>query len=422
MADYYVDITTSYEAEFNSTSMSISPQSETLVSGDRLIFRWTQHVGSSSGRPSSITVSSWSSGAWTQTGNVSVTYNGGLTTRTVKSSPSVSSDGLTLSATNVSNITFTAYVSSGIDTTPNSFELGASVTSANPNSYYYADIVKVTGMGSGQSATASVSGAGQISKNNGQSFTTGSLSVQNNDRILTRLYSDSSYGAQLNIIVDVGGVQDSWYVRTKTDPSSGELILFGHESGSIALSEIGEFFGIDTTQDSTFLDDYRIGDYVPDLSPYNDKITSDASVSLSLLDFRGAATSLYWDVSPDNKASSINTIGNGGTFNHEWSAVNDWLLGFGVGMTDACEYKYAFLTRKKRINGGAVENTGLITSTSGADGSYGTGNRQLIIQVTVSDNVEEEYFGTLRFYARNPAYPSIETTVDVGFNWFFYGP
>ena len=421
MADYYVDITTTYEFEFETTSMSISPQSDTLVSGDRLIFRWTNHVGSSTGRPSNIIVSGWSSGAWTQTGNVSVTYNGGLTTRTVKSSPSVSSDGLTLSATNVSNITFTAYVSSGIDTTPNNFDLGTPIVSGNPNSYYYADVIKVTGLGSGQSATASASGLARISKNNGVSFFI-SLSVQNNDRVITRLQASNAYGDQLNTTINIGGVTDTWYVRTKTDPSSGELILFGHESGSIALSEIGEFFGIDTTQDSTFLDDYRIGDYVPDLSPYNDKITSDASVSLSLLDFRGAATSLYWDVSPDNKASSINTIGNGGTFNHEWSAVNDWLLGFGVGMTDACEYKYAFLTRKKRINGGAVENTTAITSTSGADGSYGTGNRQLIIQVTVSDNVEEEYFGTLRFYARNPAYPSIETTVDVGFNWFFYGP
>ena len=421
MADYYVDITTTYEFEFETTSMSISPQSDTLVSGDRLIFRWTNHVGSSTGRPSNIIVSGWSSGAWTQTGNVSVTYNGGLTTRTVKSSPSVSSDGLTLSATNVSNITFTAYVSSGIDTTPNNFDLGTPIVSGNPNSYYYADVIKVTGLGSGQSATASASGLARISKNNGVSFFI-SLSVQNNDRVITRLQASNAYGDQLNTTINIGGVTDTWYVRTKTDPSSGELILFGHESGSIALSEIGEFFGIDTTQDSTFLDDYRIGDYVPDLSPYNDKITSDASVSLSLLDFRGAATSLYWDVSPDNKASSINTIGNGGTFSHEWSAVNDWLLGFGVGMTDACEYKYAFLTRKKRINGGAVENTTAITSTSGADGSYGTGNRQLIIQVTVSDNVEEEYFGTLRFYARNPAYPSIETTVDVGFNWFFYGP
>ena len=421
MADYYVDITTTYEFEFGSTSMSISPQSDTLVSGDRLIFRWTNHVGNSTGRPSNIIVSSWSSGAWTNQNNVTVTYQGGLTTRTVKTSPSVSSDSLTLSATNVSNITFTANVSSGIDTTPNNFDLGTPIVSGNPNSYYYADVIKVTGLGSGQSATASASGLARISKNNGVSFFI-SLSVQNNDRVITRLQASNAYGDQLNTTINIGGVTDTWYVRTKTDPSSGEIILFGHQTGSIALSEIGEFFGIDTTQDSTFLDDYRIGNYVPDLSPYNDKITSNASVNLTLLDFRGAATSLYWDVSPDNKASSINTIGNGGTFTHEWSAVNDWLLGFGVGMTDACEYRYAFLSRKKRINGGAVQNTTAITSTSGSDGSYGTGNRQLIIQVTVGNNVEEEYFGTLRFYARNPAYPSVEATVDVDYNWFFYGP
>jgi hypothetical protein len=416
MADYYVDITTSYEAEFNSTSMSISPQSETLVSGDRLIFRWTQHVGSSSGRPSSITVSSWSSGAWTQTGNVSVTYNGGLTTRTVKSSPSVSSDSLTLSATNVSNITFTANVSSGIDTTPDNFELGNPIVSGNPNSYYFADTIKVTGLGSGQSATASASGSARISKNNGQSFSI-SLSVQNNDRVTTRLRASATYGQQLNTTINIGGVQDTWYVRTKTDPSSGELIQFGRYSGDVKLSDIKIFFGgINNT-----LDDYRIGDYVPNL-PENSSITSDPAVDLALTDFRGAATSLYWDISPDNRVDEINTTSAGTTtYYYEWTSNVDWLLGYGTGMTDACEYKYQFLSRKKNLNGN-ITNTTDITSTSGSDGTFSKSNYTLRIAVTVGGNVEVEYYGTIRFFARNPLYNSVITETDVDFRWLFYGP
>jgi hypothetical protein len=347
---------------------------------------------------------------------LSVTYNGGLTTRTVKSSPSVSSDSLTLSAVNVSNITFTANVSSGIDTEPDDFELGNPIVSGNPNSYYYADTIKVTGLGSGQSATASASGFARISKNNGASFSI-NLSVQNNDRILTRLQASSAFGDQRNTIIDIGGVQDTWYVRVKTDPSSGELIQFGRYTGDIKFSDIKLFFGgIFNT-----LDDYRIGDYVPDLSPYNDKITSNPSVDLALTDFRGAATSLYWDVSPDNRFDEINTESAGVvTHNYEWTSNVDWLLGFGTGMTDACEYKYQFITRKKNQNG-VITNTGDISSTSGSDGVYSKANRTLMIQVTVGNNVEVEYYGTIRFYAKNPN-SLVEATTEVAFNWFFYGP
>jgi hypothetical protein len=411
--DLLVQIDTTFEGEGQGFFLvQLSVTSDSFVTGDTLRFRWNSHQGGN--QPSSVTISGWNIGSWTNSNTRTITLGQTSAEKTVRASPTVSQDALSVATSSGGSRGFTANVSSGIDITPDPFSLGSVVNSANPNSVYIADVVRITGLGNGQSATASISSPGVISKNNGISYTSGTLSVLNGDRILVKITASNDYGVLLSTRLSIDTEFSDWSVRTINDPSSGQIIAFGRTTGNIALSEIRAFFG----GISNTLDDYRIGAFVPNLSQ-NSKITSDPNADLALTHFRGAVTSLYFNDPPDNRESSPNTVSSGGLYFYEWGSGPDWELGFGAGMTDVCEYRYEFVNRKLEQNGTVVDTTD-VTMASASAGTYNTANNSLRINVTVPTNVERHYYGTIRFFARHPS--GVATTTEVTFDWFFYGP
>jgi hypothetical protein len=416
MADFTINMTTEYDAEASNTILiELSSYAATMISGDRIRFNWTGHTGGTAGtRPPNIVISSFNSNAFTSNSDVTATYLTTSAWRTVLTPPTDQADTIFVDATNAARVNFVASVSSGIDTTPDdNIELGSNITSANPSSLYQANSITISGLGTGQSTTVTISGTGQVSKT-GTSYTTGTLSVQNGDRVYTRMVASGSYGGSVSTTINIGGFTDSWSITNKTDPSTGTIISFGHATGSIPLSDIKAFFGGPNN-----LDSYRKGGtYVPAITGYNGNITSSSATSLSLLDFRNAVTALYFDQAPSNKSTAANTTSSSSTYSLSWQAVTDWTLGFGPGMTTSTEYKYVFISRFRQIGNLVVSNSD-VTMTSGSDGSYSTSNTSVSIQVSPGQNVEREYFGTIRFYARKSG---VESYTDVQYSFQFYGP
>jgi hypothetical protein len=409
MADRLYEVRTSYNFENGTTTvLQVSGYSGQLLAGDRAGFRWTTHTGSN--QPSSLTVANWSATAWADTTNLSLSQGGAYVYKDVAASPSDQNDSLLVYGPSTSNLTVVITVSSGIDSEPDdTIELGSNVTGANPSSLYYASRIDISGMSIGETATATITGTGQISKNNG-GFTT-NLTVTNGDSIYTRMEAGSAYGAIKYTTIDVAGFTDTWSISNKADPSEGTLISFGYASGPVPLSAIISFFGGPNNLRAYI----KGGTYVPAITGENGNITSSSSANLSVLDFRNSVTSFYFNQPPANKQSPLyNTTSNGITRSLDWVRGVDWTMGFGPGMTNASEYKYTIVSQTNQGSGSASD----VTIGSGA-GVYSTGNVFVSLQVTVPQNVERFYSGVLRIHARKNG---VETSTDVQYNFGFYGP
>jgi len=409
MADFLYDVTTYSDAETNFLS---GGGSQILSSNDRLAFRWVSHSGGN--QPSNVYVSGWSSTAWTGTASATLTLGGGYVYHTVKNPPTEQSDVLSISATSYDSATFTAYVSDGIDNTPNAFTLGSNVVGASPNNVYYSRSFVISGLSNGTYATVSASGTAQISKN-GDTYTTGTLLVYNDDRVWTRMAASSSYGSSVNTTVNVTGVTSYWAISTMGDPADGTILEFGHETGNITLNDVKAFFG-----GGNNLDSYRRDEFVPTISPENDSITNNPSVWLRLTHFRGTVTSFYWSVPPPNKQANGDTMQGSNTYYLTWQSSIDWQLGYGAGMTEVCEYKFAFIEQSKEtLSSGSSYPNADVQMNSVSNTQWGFNNKTLVIRVTPAQATEAFYDGIIRCYARNTIDTSIVVTSDIYYNFAF---
>lgn len=410
MADILVSISTFSDSE---TKFISGGGSEQLVPGDRLGFRWDVHTGPA--QPSSVFVSGWDASAWTNAASATLSLGGGYVYHTVLSSPAEVADILTISATLYDSATYTANVSSGIDSIADQFDLGAAVVGANPGNTYLASSFLVSGLSVGNTVTASASNTGEISKDGQATFTSGSFLVENGDRVWTRLTASSNYGTSVTTSVSVGSVTDFWAVATLGDPATGTILQFGHSTGSVPLSDIKSFFG-----GGNNLDSYRRNEFVPTISPENDSVTDNPAVNLTLLDFRDTITSFYWSVPPSNKQTSGDTMQGPITALLSWQSTTDWQLGYGPGMTEICEYKFEFLSQFKETlaSGGGVANTD-VQMNSVSYTAWGANNKNLVITVTPDEFTEAFYYGTIRCSARNPVDTSIVVTSDIQYNYAF---
>jgi len=437
MANHTVNITTEWDSELDDMKVIFTPSSTTLESGDTLTFQWDLHSGGA--EPTHLLVSGFDVLAWDpNNNNIQLNDdNSAGQSKTVKVTLPDISDVINVATVGgTSGFTgsknFTAHVSDGIDRDPDQIDLG-SVTNANPNSLYYADAVQLTGVSVGENFTASVSGSGEISRDN-ISWTTGTLtSLQLNDWVYTRNSAANGYDTleTINMAIrhsvtgTVNFTIDDFPITTKIDPALGSVIEFGHLTGPIPLTDLRLFFGALNLFDPVKLSDYlRGGAFVPDLTNIGRNTNIADSLPLSLLSFRNAATTFYFEEDPANYWSGpINTSNNPVTsYEHGWDLGTDFEMGFGAGMNEGSEFKHEFRERKVINSSGVTSDDTDVDFIGGNPAIWDSDNNNLLIGLEVPGNIEREYYGTIRFHARNILDTSVEIFTDVDYRWFFYGP
>tara|TARA_R110000744_G_scaffold380568_1_gene503245 strand:- start:23099 stop:24352 length:1254 start_codon:yes stop_codon:yes gene_type:complete len=416
MANYTIDITTNYESETTNYNVVLSSNSETMVSGDNLYFRWVSHTGGS--QPASVSVSGFSSTAFTSTTAITLSAaNSVAQFRTVKNPPTQQADIITVSGSSGGSKNFTANVSSGIDDVPNAFSLGADKTLANPNSVYSAPYVKIEGVTPATAITISATGGAETSVD-GINYSTANKVGYLDDAVYLRM-SAGNYGVTKSTTLSLGATSDTWSIITRADPANGQKIYFGHASGDVKLSELALFFGV-----VNLIDDVKLSSYVknnvlvPDISENN---TIPAALPISLNQFRNAATSFYFDQYPDNRRMVQNTSNLGtNTYNFGLDLGTEWSMGFGAGMNEGSEYKVQFIERwLTGVNGIKTANTDVNFFGTGKE-TYSASNDGFVVQVTTSETVEKHYQGIVRLWAKNRYDPSVEIYGDFEYEFFFY--
>jgi len=106
--------------------------------------------------------------------------------------------------------------SNAVDSTPDSFTF-TDVTGASLSTTYTSNQITVSGLGSGVSATVSVSG-GTYSKNSA-SYTSSSTTAVNGDTFRLRNTSSGSYSTTTSTTLTIGGVSDSYSITTQAAPA-----------------------------------------------------------------------------------------------------------------------------------------------------------------------------------------------------------
>lgn len=109
----------------------------------------------------------------------------------------------------------------GPDTTPNAFTF-TDQTGVNPSTLTYSNTITITGINTTTPVSVSGSGA-QISINGGGWVTSGTIT--NGQTLRVRMTSSSSFNTTVATTVNVGGVTDSWSVKT---PTCGGTMVDGY--------------------------------------------------------------------------------------------------------------------------------------------------------------------------------------------------
>jgi hypothetical protein len=416
MANHTVSVSTNYESESRRYTVIFSPNSASLEPGDRLYFRWTSHSGG--GEPSHLSVSGFSSSAFTSTSGIQLSDdNSASQFRTVQNYPTEQADSITVSGSSGGSKTFTAQVTTGVDDVPDSFSLGPNKTLANPNSTYSAPYVRITGVTPATAITVAATNGAEISLD-GVNFSTASKVGYLDDPVYLRMDA-YPYGQTRTTTLSLNNTSDTWSIVTRMDPQNGQMIQFGHASGDVSLTTVASFFGVLNTVDDIRLTSYiRNNNFVPNITENNGIPTSPP---ISLTDFRNAATSFYFDKFPPNRFMAVNTSGVGTkTYNFAIDVGAQFVMGFGAGMNEGSEYKVQFLERWLTGTNGTRTANSDVTFFGTGRGTYSAAVPGFVVQVTTGETVEKHYQGTVRLWARNRFDKSVEIYADYDYEFFFY--
>lgn len=318
MANHNVSIGSSsfYDGEIGTEYFtSINPSSLSITDGDTVTFTYTRGSGGSS----YVIIRNFDSGEWNSTANATL-YNGQSVTRT---RTAVGSDTVTADfpSGNFSdrNVTITAV--SSVDTTPDNFSLGSSVTNAEQSTVYQANTVTVAGLSNGTSITASVSnGVFTVNDTSYSNANSSNKSVENGDKVRVWATSNSGFSSVKTVSLTLNNVTRYWSITTASapvNPQSGTLIPLGISSGAINMGTLRQFFGEPTYNSNTIAmtDLYRGGNLVPELTQ-NSSVPTSGTISLSNL--YGSYTSLFVDKQPTSQFAFAG-FGQTGTAEVVWN-------------------------------------------------------------------------------------------------------
>jgi hypothetical protein len=190
-----------------------APADPTVTLSSRNNTNDTVVVSSSSGSGNSGTIT------FAQT-STNVTPTSGFTTTTTYTQPRNSTRYYWASQSSTVSGS-TAFVSPAVDTSPNAFTF-TDVANVSRNSTNTSDPpITISGMGTGDTATVSLSGTAgskQYSKNGG-AYTSSSGTAQNGDTFAVRGTASGSYSSTVTVILTVGSTADTYSITTEGEPA-----------------------------------------------------------------------------------------------------------------------------------------------------------------------------------------------------------
>ncbi|MGB2376146.1 MAG: hypothetical protein ACPH55_00510 [Luminiphilus sp.] len=383
-----------------------------------------------------LSVGAFSTNQWTSGGTMSL-YRGTSGTRTVKTSPTVTTLNIPCSISGYNDGTIYISIVSSVDTTPDNFGGQFSgVTDANPSQEYLLGTIGVTGINT--SVTCSVSGTANTQSRLGSTGTksASAKTVSNGDSITIWGTASSSYNSNTTATVTIGTLTISKTISTMVDPSTGTRIPFPVSSGTISLDDVRKFFGPATAAAS--LGNYYFGgSYVPNISsgtPNNNGVPTSGTIDLT--DFYDSCTTLYFSTAPTNKGGFADNTTSAQTITLNWNKSSDWELGYGPDMEDGVDYRITHETTQIGGNfssgmteyeisfGGVTRDLTVAANRSSHTFAYYNGSGTVFINLTASSTAytEFEMFGEITLEARHKQSTSYTTSATFTYYLFFYGP
>ena len=414
MANHTINVSLNGTADTTIVDPVTSTGSRTEIAlNDTVTFVY--FVGAAGVSPHGITWTNFSTNHWTSSLDGSTPAVGNSFVKTVKAAATLGDGQITIDPadTSLPNTTWYFTVVSDIDTTPDSFSLGADLTEVALSQDYVAVPVVVSGI---NSATAiSRTGNGEF-KINSAAWRTASDTVVDGDVVQFKITASASYNTAVSGTLNIGGVTDTWQITTRVTAPVTELIPLGITSGSLKLTDIQDFFQGPTNR---FNDHYhKDGTYVPNLIPENNAIP--LSGNLNVRDFLGCYTSFFIATDPQIKVVVEDTSGLGAptAYNNQWDVGTDWTLGYGPSMANNTEFKYSVTVNAH--SGGDVSD--VIISSGTTHTTWSSLNTWIQVGVLAAVNSEAHYSGVITFYVRHKDVPAVVITTTASYLFFFYGP
>jgi hypothetical protein len=376
----------------------------------------------------SVTASGFDTSRWTVGSNLVIARNSSGS-RTVKTGPTTGPENITVSATGYSNATIYIEILLSIDTTPDQFTFN-SISNAVPSNDYSLGSFTVSGINT--NTTCSTGGtAGTKIQVNGGPVTTSPQTVVNGDLVRVWGTAPSGYNSSTSATVTIGGVSHTATIATAVSPPAGTAIPLGITSGTISMDNLRKLFGPATVSGSgvtygtaVMSNYYRGGTYVPNITsgtPNNANIPTSGQISLS--NFYGSMTSLFFIDTPNTQSINLNTLGAGASESIVWRNGIEWDMGYGPDMVNLVEYSITHEVEDYDLYFGSLSELrlrmnatdyDLLSSQATVTNQWGIG--YISLNITAAQNTEFIMVGKITLTARHRLYTaySISTT----FNYF----
>lgn len=307
-------------------------------------------------------------------------------------------------------------ITDGSDSVPDAFSLGPQVNNVSPTSVVAAWPVTVSGINQGTSA--SLSGNGYFTVNNGSQVT--SATVYNGDNVWCFLVAPATFSSSASITLNIGGVTSVFSILTAASPAGGIVIDFPKTSGTVSLRDIVNFFGGTTGSPPTNLRSYfKGGTYVPDITK-NSSVPANGTINIR--QFLGSGTSMFFTKLPYNQGRNTNTLGGPTTASVTWTSGGpnnyDYDVGYGPGMRNSVLYRYTL----SEINapGGATGVT--LSSNTGNPGAWSQTNTAVTVSKSMGSSTEGRFTGEVTIHMMNINAPNPIVTTTVRYTLNFFGP
>lgn len=370
-----------------------------VVPGDLLQFNY----GSGS---MTVAVGGFTPTYFSNTANLSL-GPGGSGSKTVLATAPIGTFNLSVSMSGATTRYAYLEVISGVDTTPDAFDLGANVVNATPSSAYTSNTVTITGINSPTSVSIT---NGVFKVGVGGAWVT-SATINSSAKLTVKVSSSAAFGATVTATLNVGGVTDTFSVTNMGDPSASGIAIPSGIVLPVSLQAVKNFFGGDGEL-SSYLK-YPGGTLVPAITG-NENIPT--ALPLNLSKFVGAKTALYFSSYPKYQSASKDTTQSGGTLQLTWILNNHYFMGYGNGIGLALEYKFSMT-----YNNYSNPITATLYSDAGIS-VWSKLNTSVWVTATSGPMTEAMVSGEVTIYARHPSSPTLVVTAVVPFDINFYGP
>jgi len=402
------EFTVNIITESGFTNFSVSPSARvTFVRGDII------RISNDSFSSVSVSVGSFDSQRY-GSGTLNMTIAAGAAIqRGIISTATLGDTALTVSGGGQSRTILLSIVAS-LDSTPASFSLGGPQTGLNPNVEVFLPNITITGINTSVTATGTNL---LLRRSNGGGWTT-NLTVVEGTVLLVKATSPANYNQTVRSTLTVGGTTAFVDLSTKLSAETGGTFFpFPVPLGSapISLSQIISFYAGTTPRNlNAFRKTNLAGSLIPNITQ-NANIAG-ATGNISLSQFRGSGTTLFFAQAPISKNESAITTGGAQSRTLTWIAGTDFQLGFGPRMSTNVNYRYVVT----QDSGGGL-STG-ISIFPANHATYSQNNNTFSVQASAAFNQERIFQGSVTVFAQSRFDASIIASSTFSYGFVFTGP